>query len=208
MDNKIERRWFEFWQRIGAEGDPYPVYGDLVRRYSEPLRYYHNLSHTEFCLEEFDFVRDFSSNPDRVEMAIWYHDAVYDTRSSLNEKKSAQLAAVVARRAMLPEIFVRQVRRLILATSHKTPPKNLDSQVIVDVDLSILGQPEEIFEEYERQIRNEYAWVPEIVFNAERSSFLKAFLRRETIYSMGYFQDKYESQARRNILRSINRLAG
>jgi len=67
---------------------------------------------------------------------------------------------------------------------------------VVDVDLSILGQSEKRFSEYEQQIRQEYAWVPQAVFASKRAEILGRFLARPGIFATEWFRTKYEQQAR------------
>jgi predicted metal-dependent HD superfamily phosphohydrolase len=76
------------------------------------------------------------------------------------------------------------------------------------VDLSILGQDGKRFSEYERQIRQEYSWVPEAVFAAKRAEVLERFLARQWIFATEWFREKYEEQARQNLKGSISRLRG
>jgi len=199
---------FGFWHRIGAQEDPEPVYARLVASYSEPHRAYHNLAHIKHCLEEFDSARHLAADPNSVEMAIWFHDVVYDPCVKDNEQRSADVAVEVARESQLPTAFAQRVAVLILATRHVSPPGDPDSALLVDVDLSILGQPVDRFDEYERQIRQEYDWVEAAAFAAGRGAILKSFLERRAIFSTPFFRDKYERRARENLKRSIERLQG
>jgi predicted metal-dependent HD superfamily phosphohydrolase len=184
---------------------------DLTARYREPWRAYHTLAHVEAMLAEFDEFRQCDEfqlvNPDAIRMAIWYHDAVYDTRAKDNEAKSADLFRRAVEHSGLSESFVGTVVRLILATTHTAPPADLDARVLCDIDLAILGQPEAVFDEYERQIRQEYGWVSEELFRKGRAAILQRFLDRPEIYSTDYFRRKYEAQARRNLARSVERLS-
>ncbi len=82
-------------------------------------------------------------------------------------------------------------------------PDTPDQQLVVDIDLSILGAPEERFDEYEQQIRQEYSWVDEAVFRSVRGKILQEFLARPAIYSTRTFQDLLERCARANLERSI-----
>jgi len=207
MRNQGEQLWLALWLRIGAQGDPRKVYNDLVERYTEPHRAYHTLEHIEYCLGEFEQVRHLVTNSDTVELAIWYHDAIYDTKAKDKEERSASLARGVVKNALLPDSFGQLVANLIMATKHSQSSTDPDVQILVDIDLSILGQPEEKFDEYERQVRKEYKWVPKDAFVAGRSAILKSFLDRSTIYSTQFFRDKYETQARRNIARSLAQLS-
>lgn len=202
----LEQRWTAMWERLGAQGDASRVYNDLVAQYSEPHRAYHTLQHIEHCLDELEQARHLVENPDAVELALWYHDAIYDTKAKDSEERSVALAIEMVRNASLPDNLGQSVANLIMATKHSVTPSDSDVQLLVDIDLSILGQAEERFDEYERQVRKEYEWVSEDAFVAGRSAILKSFLDRPNIYATQFFRNKYETQARRNIARSLARL--
>lgn len=202
----LEQSWTAMWKRLGAQGDANAVYNDLVARYSEPHRAYHTLQHIGHCLDELEQVRHLAANSDAVELALWYHDAVYDTKTKDSEERSATLAVEMVRNASLSDNLGQSVANLIMATKHSATPSDSDVQLLVDIDLSILGQAEEKFDEYERQVRKEYEWVSEDAFIAGRSAILKSFLDRPNIYATQFFRNKYETQARRNIARSLARL--
>ncbi len=201
-----EQRWATLWQRLGAQGDANAVYNGLVVRYSEPHRAYHTLEHIGHCIDELEQVRHLAANSDAVELALWYHDAIYDTKAKNSEERSAALAVEMVRSASLPGNLGQSVASLIMATRHTAVPTDPDVQLLVDIDLSILGQTEARFDEYERQVRKEYEWVPEDQFVAGRSAILKSFIDRPNIYSTQFFRNKYEAQARANIVRSLARL--
>jgi predicted metal-dependent HD superfamily phosphohydrolase len=193
----LETRWTNLWERLGGRGDSISAFNDLTARYSEPHRAYHTLAHIEHCLAEFDAVRPLAADPDAIELAVWYHDAVYDPKAADNEQRSAALAFDAIEHASLPASLARSVAELIVATKHRELPTDGDAQLLVDIDLSILGQSEERFDEYERQIRKEYERVPEEQFVAGRAKILQSFLDRPTIYATQFFREKYEAQARR-----------
>jgi predicted metal-dependent HD superfamily phosphohydrolase len=205
MSDAGRKQWDELWQRLGVKNAG-TLYSDLSARYAEPHRAYHNLTHILHCLEEFEAARDLARYPAAVELAIWYHDAVYDPRSKENESRSAKLASESLRGVGLPMDLNNRVTRLILATRSHDASTDPDAPVMVDVDLSILGQKPGRFDEYERQIRQEYDWVSEEAFAAGRASVLKSFMDRPTIYSMEFFQKKYEQQARSNLKGSLFKL--
>jgi predicted metal-dependent HD superfamily phosphohydrolase len=203
MPKQNNQHWLTLWQQIGATGDANEVYINLVRQYSEPHRAYHTLSHIEHCLAELEQVRQLVTNPEAIELAIWFHDVIYDTEVGNNEERSADFAIEVMKKALLPDDFVRLVTHLILVTKHSLIVDDFDGQLIMDIDLAIFGQPENIFVKYEKQIRQEYDWVFEEQFVAGRSAILKSFLERQRIYLTDFFHDKYETQARRNIIQSL-----
>jgi predicted metal-dependent HD superfamily phosphohydrolase len=203
MSNQNNQHWLTLWQQIGATGDADEVYINLVRQYSESHRAYHTLSHIEHCLVELEQVRQLATNPEAIELAIWFHDVIYDTEVGNNEERSADFAIEVMKKALLPDDFVRLVTNLVLVTKHSLIIDDFDCQLIVDIDLAIFGQPEIVFFNYEKQIRQEYDWVFEEQFAAGRSAILKSFLERQRIYLTDFFHDKYETQARRNIIQSL-----
>jgi predicted metal-dependent HD superfamily phosphohydrolase len=191
---------------VAATGHAEPVYRELVLRYSEPHRHYHNLRHLAECLNEFDSARQLAAEPVAVELAIWFHDAIYDTHASDNEEQSAELAKRQIEEAGGSSELGKSVGALVLATKAHDPSQQPDAPLLVDVDLSILGQGKERFEQYEAQIRREYEWVPQTTFAEKRAEILERFLARERIYSMDHFYAKYEKQARGNLLESVQKL--
>ncbi len=207
MQKQSDEQWLALWKRLGAQGDAKAVYSDLVARYSEPHRAYHTITHIKHCLHELETIRRLITNPDVFELAIWYHDAIYDAKSKDNEEQSAALATRMVKKTLLPDHLGQSATNLIMATKHLAPPANPDAQLFVDIDLSIFGQTENDFDEYDKQIRKEYEWVAEDAFVDGRSRIVKLFLDRSNIYATRFFQNKYEAQARRNITRSLARLS-
>jgi predicted metal-dependent HD superfamily phosphohydrolase len=175
----------------------------IARNYDEPHRRYHNQEHIAHCLAEFRSARQLTENPAEVELALWLHDVIYDPRRGDNEEQSAEFARALCREARAGDLVERRVVDLILVTKHNATPVNADAQLVVDIDLAILGQPEERFWRYEREIREEYAFVPEEVFRAKRAEILEKFLERERIYATDFFFGKYEELARENLRKSI-----
>ncbi len=208
MHGASRERFAALWARLGAHGQTKRYYYDLVDRYSESHRSYHILEHISDCLREFSFrpVRDMARDPDAVEYALWYHDAVYDPKSKDNEERSADLAIKVALEAGLSERFCDVVRMLIMATKHDKVPTDPDAMLIVDIDLAILAKHKERFDAYERQIRKEYEWVPENDFITGRSKVLMMFLERKPLFLTPVMRVMHEIQARHNLRCSLEQL--
>ena len=194
------------WKELGAANPDPKLYGELIARYSEPHRKYHTLRHLDECFEKLDEVRALAEHPAEIELALWFHDAIYNVKRHDNEKKSADWARASALAAGAPAEACNRVHSLIMATRHKAVPRGTDAEILVDIDLSILGAAPERFDEFERQVREEYAWVPEFVFRRERRAILKKILARPRVFSTARFRDRYEQQARSNIERSLERL--
>jgi len=202
----LNERWGATWRALGA-APPRDLFEEVVRRYSEPHRRYHTARHLEECFEVLDAVRGEAQRPAEVELALWFHDAVYDTRRHDNERRSAEWARSVADGAGLDAAVGERGAALILATRHDATPAGADAGVLVDVDLSILGAEAQRFDEYERDVRAEYDWVPEAVFRRERRKILEQILGRERIYSTQRMRESHEARARANLKRSLAALA-
>jgi predicted metal-dependent HD superfamily phosphohydrolase len=201
-------RWERLWRALNAQGDPLPWYERLRAAYAEPQRHYHNQQHIEECLNEFDDARHLVRQPEAVEAAIWFHDAIYKPRAADNEEQSAALATRCLADAGVSPALSDTVAQLVMATKSHNSGADADAAVMIDVDLSIFGQREERFLEYEEQIRKEYRWVPKIIFGPKRAKILEGFLKRDRIYVTDFFHAKYDSIARRNLQLSISRLRG
>lgn len=199
----MRERFRSLWKRLKAKGDWEEEYEFLEKHYSTQGRHYHNLEHVRDCLKEFDKVKEFAENPEALEMAIWYHDIIYNTKSKTNEEDSADYAYDLSVEMNLHHKVSKKVYDFIKITKHDKEPQDLDSKLIIDIDLSILGKESEVFNQYEMNIRKEYSWVNEQDFKKGRSSILKQFLKRDTIYCTEYFRNMYEATARENLQRSI-----
>jgi predicted metal-dependent HD superfamily phosphohydrolase len=142
-----------------------------------------------------------------VELAIWFHDAVYDTRGSDNERKSAEWAKTVIQQSGLSGNVVERVSASILATCHNADVEGTDPQLMADVDLAILGASASAFWRYEENIRKEYAWVPESLFRQRRAEILRGFLSRPHIYYHKLYREMFEEKARLNLQQAVAELS-
>lgn len=197
--------WQRTWDELGANGNQQTLFNQLIAAYSERHRHYHTLQHLRECLHAFDAARTLALRPGEVELALWFHDAVYDVHRDDNEERSAEWAAMAMRHAGLQDAAVQRVHALIMATKHKALPSDIDAQVLVDVDLAILGAAEARFDESDAQIRREYAHVPEPAFREGRCCVLRSFLERPRLYATEAFHQALGEQARRNLARAIAR---
>ena len=198
-------RWNELCRGARSEAAA-QWYDRLLELYSEPHRHYHNAQHITDCLKEFDSTRDAAHEPHAVELAIWFHDAIYNPRAGDNEERSAELAAQFIRETGVAKEFQPSVNQLVLATKHHDGTLHRDAALMVDIDLSIFGQTPERFWKYEDQIRKEYEWVPGNIFTVKRAEILQRFLSRDKIFGTKFFFSKYETQARVNLAESLRRL--
>ncbi len=182
------------------------AYVNLKKRYNEKHRKYHNEAHIESVLIELRKTRHISEDNNSIELALWFHDAIYNTLSKSNEKDSADLAVSFISDNSGSKELQQIVYFLIMATEHNFVPKLNDQRLIVDIDLSILGSTEARYAEFETAIRKEYRYVPFFIFRKKRIELLQYFLDRESIYSHEYYVDSLEKQARANIESAIDKL--
>ncbi|TPJ10820.1 hypothetical protein FJW04_25110 [Mesorhizobium sp. B2-7-3] len=184
---------------------------ELSVLYKAGDRHYHNLAHIEAMLGLAGDYRTLLDDPEAVEAAIWFHDAVYDSRAKDNEAQSAALAEQKLA-GRIDAGRLSHVSAMILATAtHQVPvfddvAATRDASLFLDMDLSILGATPDAFDAYERAVRHEYGWVEEPMWRAGRGAVLKSFLARPHIFHTQEFRQRFEPQARRNMARSLQAL--
>lgn len=196
-------KWQQTLTAAGAQADGDAVFNALVARYSEPHRHYHTLEHLTECLDWWEKSAHLAENPTAVLLALWFHDAIYDVHRQDNEINSAIWADTVLAQLAIAEDLRKAVHRLILCTQHSELPVTADEQLLVDIDLAILGANDERYRHFETQIRAEYAHVPKWLFKIKRRSILKSFLNRTSIYSTHYSALQLETRARANLSAAI-----
>lgn len=199
-------RWGDLWVELGLAARM-ELHAELRHRYSESRRAYHTLHHVSECLQLLTQTRELAQRPAEIELAIWFHDAIYDPRKTDNEAQSAAWARRELKRAKADAQLQQCIVDLVMVTQHDGVPATADEELMSDIDLAILGAGASRFDEYEQQVRAEYKHVPTLAFRPGRRKILTAFLDRPKIYMTGWFSERYEAQARRNLQRSLVRLA-
>ena len=202
----MDRKRFEgLWSRCIGTGAG-AVFDEIDALYREPHRRYHTAAHVEHCLRQFDFAADRMDQSDAVEMALWFHDAIYDVPGKENELRSAELFAARAD-GRGSEQFRSEVHRLIMATTHlDPPPATLDESFIVDIDLSSFGLSWEEFLRDSRAVRAELPHVSDAEFCPRQKKFLESLVARPEFCFTEFFRDRHEARARENIERLCARL--
>lgn len=180
------------------------TYKKLESEYNDPLRKYHNLFHIDNLLEHYSRMLDGRiREPEVFKIAIWFHDYVYDPKSGQNEEQSAEEAGRFLEIFCSPKTIIT-VRELILATRHADENHTWETQCIADLDLTILGENNTVFDNYESGIREEYLpFYGEAQFAEQRKWFLENMLARPAIFQTELFSQAYNSTARQNLERSL-----
>lgn len=181
------------------------TFHSLVAAYTGDDRYYHNTDHIEKCLDELYAAEDYTVYPREVELALWFHDAIYDPLSSDNEHKCAEWVASFLGTYRAPQEVISRVVGLIRATRHTGTVQTQDESILVDIDLLVLGSDRGTYDAFEAGIRKEYEKVPIVIYNEERAKVLDRFLQRPKIYFNGVFAN-CEEQARANLTDAIAQL--
>jgi predicted metal-dependent HD superfamily phosphohydrolase len=180
------------------------VFFHLAELYRQKHRAYHNLSHVYALLS----LGESFKVGDAVRFAVWFHDAVYDTRRGDNEEKSAELAESAMNRLGVPGEMTSAVHEMILATKkHDAAALSGDAKLFLDLDLSILGADEEIYAAYSRAVRREYSWVPLFLYRRSRKKILAAFSQKESIYFTREMRERFDLRARLNTEKEIASLS-
>ncbi len=190
---------------LGLDPDP-KEFAELIAAYDEPGRHYHDTRHIDACLEALTLHGDLAERVHEVAIALWFHDAIYDTHRSDNEVESAAWARRFLAGKGLNIESIDRIASLILATKHDGEVGSGDQRLLVDIDLGILGQPAPVFREYDAAIRREFDWVPELQYRDGRIRVLQSFLDRPWIYDTARFRRLFEQQAKANLDDAIARL--
>ena len=196
-------RFQTVWQQLGSHDDGTVVFTELLQAYQQPHRVYHTVSHLEACLDQLCLVQAELERAAEVEIALWFHDAVYAPKAIANEVQSARWATRRLRQLGANPVAIERIAVMIMATTHDREPETQDCALLLDVDLSILGQAPELFAVYEHDIRREYCAIPTAQYCAGRTAILERLLQRPTIYYTHFFRERLEAQARWNLERSI-----
>ena len=190
-----------------ADDDLDAAAGYLLGRWSEPQRQYHTVAHLTAVLDVVDRFAALAPHPERVRLAAWMHDAVYDPRAlgDANERDSAEFAEGLLTTLGVPDGTAAEVARLVgLTAGHATGADDPDGELLCDADLAVLAGDEQAYAAYTEAIRREYAHVPDEDFKAGRAQVLKALLELPSIYRLAPLREQWEARARANLTRELN----
>ncbi|WP_062217208.1 hypothetical protein [Streptomyces sp. NBRC 109706] len=177
----------------------------LLERWAEPHRRYHTVAHLRFVLARLDELAGVADDPVAVELAAWFHDAVYDPRAADNEERSAELAET-----LLPESPRRpEVARLVrLTAGHHPAEGDADGAALCDADLAVLaGSPDE-YASYAAAVRVEYGHVSDADFAVGRARVLRQLLALPRLFHTAHGAGRWAGTARFNLRGELSLLTG
>jgi predicted metal-dependent HD superfamily phosphohydrolase len=179
---------------------------DLLARWSESHRKHHTVTHLHEVLDAIGILADAGLYFDReaVELAAWFHDAVYKIGCDDNEDRSAELAHELLASSPIRD----EVARLVLTTkTHKVSDADINGAVLCDADLSVLGGEAFRYRAYASAVRDEYADIPDDVFHPARAQILSSLIEGPILHTAPG-RELWEERARRNIAEEIRALTG
>ncbi|MFF0345841.1 hypothetical protein [Kribbella sp. NPDC004875] len=194
------------WNRLLPHAQP--LGDDLLARYAEQHRHYHNQQHLTEVLRTVDELAEYADDADSVRLAAWFHDAIYDPQADPgeNEEVSAQLAELELAAYGVEAEQVAEIGRLVrLTAKHDCAPDDRNGAVLCDADLRILSLPAERYDEYAAGIRQEYEHVADRDFARGRMSFLQT-LSETRLYATPRGHEEWERPARDNLTREVESL--
>ena len=187
---------------------------DLLERWSEPGRHFHNLRHLADVLARVDELAEETHEPDLVRLAGWYHGAVFSAaetasyahRGGEDEEASALLAREGLTGLGVPAPAVDRVVDLVVALARHTPtPDDFDCAVLCDADLAMLAAEPQRYKAYLAEVREEYAHLPVEEFVRARISILERLERRPRLFASP-LGSAWEEPARQNLGAELHRL--
>lgn len=202
-------RWRSLAIGLGAcPGGGDGLLDDLISRYCEPHRHYHDLTHVEAVLDHVEALVSAGEHVDdrpSVELAAWFHDAVYEPMGEGNEARSAQLAVEMLGVAGVAAEVAQRVSALVMATEEHVPD-GPDSAILVDADLAILGAPRDEYLAYAAAIRREYAGVDDDSYREGRTAVLRGLLDRPLLFHTATMRAWRGARARENMSAELREL--
>ncbi len=174
----------------------------LRARYAEPHRAYHTQAHIDAMLAGLRALGSAVGQPDMVELAIWYHDAVYDPAAGDNERRSADLLRAELAGLADPAMLAQAEALVCWTADHGIPAglpadRHRDAALFLHLDMAVLGADRATFDAYERGIAAEFVPVyGDGRFRVGRAQFLQATLERPRLFHSAHFDRLYDAAAR------------
>jgi len=186
------------WESVMPGHDA--LFLDLLDRWGEEHRRYHGRTHLLAVLEALDLLCAPATPPRTVQLAAWFHDAVYRGAAGQDEEDSARLAEERLAHAGLPGADIEEVARLVRLTSdHRPEPGDDDGALLCDADLSVLGGEPEPYARYVAAVREDYAHIGDADFAAGRAAVVRRLLDLDPLFHSERARELWLDAARRNL---------
>ena len=179
---------------------------EIEDHYLKDNRYYHNLTHIIYLIDQLKVISETIGNWDAVIFAAFYHDIIYKAVRKNNEEKSAMLAGKRLEQLGVDEHTTQLCQAMIRATSTHQIHAEHDVNLFTDADLSILGSDSTHYKDYTQQVRKEYAMYPDMLYKPGRRKVLDHFLSMDRIFKTDHFYNRLEGKARKNMAEELESL--
>jgi predicted metal-dependent HD superfamily phosphohydrolase/ADP-ribose pyrophosphatase YjhB (NUDIX family) len=172
----------------------------LLESYAAPSRSYHDTRHLREVLARVDELATHGTVFDRlpVELAAWFHDAVYDGRPDA-EERSATWAQRSLDGVVAPHVVAEVARLVRLTETHRPDDDDSNGCALSDADLAILAAPAQRYAEYLTSVRTEYAHVSDTDFRNGRAHVLRGLVEKPHLFHTAYARGNWETLARANL---------
>ncbi|GEM_PF-516165 len=173
------------------------IFKDLLAKYSEPHRAYHNVGHLVEVFEAFKEYEDRWQDPQAVALAMFYHDAVYDVLRNDNEGQSAEYARQMLLDLKLSDEKINRICDMVkLTETHMVSKNDYDAALMLDIDMAVVGQSADKYQRYAKAVRAEYLTGFSADKYAEgRTAFLASVKSKSRIFITDEFENKFGQQA-------------
>lgn len=204
----LRTRWHATATAAGAGRDPAPYADRLLAAWAEPQRKYHTTAHLADVLARIDVLAPHAADPAAVELAAWFHDAVYRPDRSENEERSAALAERALPELGIDGALTAEVARLVrLTVTHDPAPGDANGEALCDADLAVLAGAPDAYAAYAAAVRAEYGFVPDDAFRAGRAAVLRQLLELPRLFRTPYGTAHWEAPARANLAAELAQLS-
>lgn len=176
-------------------------------QHSKKNRYYHSLSHLEYLYQSLIIIKDKIRDWDMILFALFYHDYIYNVLKQDNEEQSAKKAVEILQTLSIEKNRISHCTDMIVATKAHNTSTNSDINYFTDADLAILGSDWKDYETYYKNVRKEYKYYPDFMYNKGRIKVLKHFISMPAIFKSDYFSQKFEIKAKENLQQEIDLLS-
>lgn len=197
MRTTLLNRWVKLFPHTSLDRS-LQVFDTLWQLYGQSTRRYHGIAHIAASLK----VRDrYFPNADRaVELAIWFHDAIYVAGDPDNEQLSGMLAEMCLTYLGEPAEVRAEVRKMIECTKHHIGHTH-NEDILCDIDLEPLSLPSDEYSQNTAELRLEYRAYGDAIWHAGRLSFIDRLLERGAIFQTDGMREWLEAKARDNLKR-------
>jgi len=174
-------------------------FDEIILAHEDEGRYYHNLEHLNDLFTELEQASHLIDDFNLVNIAVFYHDIIYNPTANNNEEKSAEFSSNHLKLMGASEQLIKSVHEAIIRTKKHSESENNNINLFTDADLSILATKPEDYKNYSQKIRYEYITYPSYLFDKGRIQALKQLMDTGRIFKTEYFYKLYEKQALDNL---------